>query len=312
MPSIAMSPLAPVLGRRVPLRGPARLLYRSYARTRHLPGSPARLLATTAGDEFNVNLSSFLEWHLWAFGSFEGHFPELLRRLVRPGDRCVDVGANIGVHTVRMAKLASRAGEVIAIEADSGLAERARRNIELNGLTNVRLINAAASDRPGDTVLYRPGDSDTNRARASLQPHPYLTGTAVAVPVITVDEACGSGAGGNGGTSRGRVAVIKIDVEGHEAAVVRGAAGVIGRDAPAVIFEYAPDLLADSSFTPFGWLAGRGYEMYNIRPLRHGLTGRVRLALERLPERPATGGDILAVSTAAAASVRSLSIAGRP
>ena len=300
MPSIAMSPLAPVLGRRVPLRGPARLLYRSYARTRHQPGRPVSRLATGDGDVFDIDLSSLLEWHLWAFGSYESHFAELLRRLVRPGDRCVDVGANVGVHAIRLGKLTGPAGEVIAIEPDPSAVERARRNVALNGLGNVRVMHAAASDMPGQTVLYRPGDSDTNRARASLLPHRYLTGTAVAVPVTTVDEACGSGAGGSGGTSRGRVAVIKIDVEGHEAAVVRGAAGVIGRDAPAVIFEYAPDLLADSSLTPFEWLAGRGYEMYRIRPLRHGLTGRVRLALERLPERPATGGDILAVAPAMA------------
>jgi FkbM family methyltransferase len=312
MPSLAMSPLAPVLGQRVPLRGPARLLYRSYARTRHQPGRPATRLATAAGDVFDADLSSLLEWQLWAFGSYESHFPELLRRLVRPGDRCVDVGANVGVHAIRLGKLTGPAGEVIAIEPDPGVAQRARRNIALNGLGNVRVVNAAASDRPGQTVLYRPGDRDTNRARASLLPHPYLTGPARAVPVITVDDACDSAVPGAAGASRGRVALIKIDVEGHEAAVVRGAARVIGRDAPAIIFEYAPDLLADDDLTPYRWLAGRGYQMYRIRAVRHGLTGRVRLALERLAGRPAAGGNILAVTAVAAASLRPLPVAGRP
>jgi FkbM family methyltransferase len=290
-----LNPLAPVLGQRVPVRGPARLLFNSYARTRHHPGRPARHLATASGDEFNVDLSSYLEWHLWAFGSYEGHFQELFRQLVRPGDRCVDVGANIGVHTIRMAKLASRTGEVIAIEPDPGVAERARRNIELNGLTNVRVVNAAASDRPGETVLYRPDDSDTNRARASLHNHSHLTGTIVTVPVVTLDETCDDGSFGNGASGR-HVALIKVDVEGHEAAVVRGAARVIGRDAPAVIFEYAPQLLDDADDTPFRSLAERGYEMHLIRAARHGITGRARLVLERLLELPEVGGDILAVT----------------
>ena len=57
----------------------------------------------------------------------------------------------------------------------------------------------------------------------------------------------------------GRVALIKIDVEGLEAAVVRGAAGVIDRDAPAVIFEYAPQLLDDADGRRrSAWLAERG------------------------------------------------------
>jgi len=279
-----MSPLAPVLGQRVPLRGPARLLFSSYLRIRYQPGRSVSRLATVTGDQFDVDLSSFLEWQLWAFGSYERHFAELFGRLVRPGDRCVDVGANIGVHTVRLARLVGPGGSVIAIEPDPDVAGRARRNIALNGLGNARVINAAASDQAGETWLYRPDSADTNRARASLLRHPYLTGTAVTVPVVTVDAACD-----------GPVALIKIDVEGHEAAVVRGAAAVIARDQPAVIFEYAPQLLDDASQTPFNWLAERGYEMFRACCARHSLTGRGRLVLEPLPALPATGGDIVAV-----------------
>lgn len=289
--SVALSPLAPVLGQRVPLRGPARLLYRSYARSPRKPGKFVGHLTTATGDVFDVDLSSVLEWHLWAFGTYEAHFPELLRRLVTPGDRCVDVGANVGLHTVRMAKLAGPHGAVIAIEADPGLAERARSNVALNDLVNVRVINAAAGDRPGETVLYRPDDSDANRARASVLRHPYLTGTSVTVPVLTVDEACA-------GAARPPVALIKIDVEGHEAAVVRGAAEVIERDAPAIIFEYDPELLNDPGDTPFGSLAERGYALYRVRFSRHSMTGRGRLVLEPLPGLPAEGGNILAVRAA--------------
>ena len=106
MPSLAMSPLAPVLGQRIPLRGPARLLFSSYSRTRHRPGKSVEKLKTVTGDVFDVDLSSFLEWQLWAFGGYERHFAPLFSRLVGPGDQCIDVGANVGVHTVRLAKLA--------------------------------------------------------------------------------------------------------------------------------------------------------------------------------------------------------------
>ena len=96
----------------------------------------------------------------------------------QPGDRCVDVGANVGVHTVRLARLVGPDGEVIAIEPDPDVVRRTQRNVALNGLANVRVISAAASDRAGEMRLYRPSPRDTNRARASLLHHPYLTGEA--------------------------------------------------------------------------------------------------------------------------------------
>ena len=286
MPSLAKSPFAPVLGQRVPLRGPARLLHRSYARTRYQPRKSVVRVTTGAGDVFDADLSSKLEWQLWTFGSWEPHFGELFGHLLRAGDRCVDIGANVGAHTVRMGRLVGPDGAVIAIEADPDVAQRAERNIGLNGLGNVTVINAAASERSGKMRLYRPAPNDTNRGRSSLHGHAYLTGPAITVPVLTVDEACGGAP----------VALIKIDVEGHEAAVVRGAAGTIAAHAPAVIFEYAPELLDDPvAQSPFGWLAERGYVMFRIRAARHGITGRTRLALDRMTRLAPTGHDLLAI-----------------
>jgi FkbM family methyltransferase len=291
MPNLAKSPLAPVLGRHVPLRGPARLLFNSYARTRYQPQQAATRVTTSAGDVFDADLSSTLEWQLWAFGRYEPHFATLFRLLVGPGDRCVDVGANVGVHTVRLARLAGRDGEVIAVEPNPEVMARARRNVTLNSLANVRFVNAAASDRPGELRLYCPDRSDTNRARASVLQHPYLTGDEITVPVVTVDELCAGS----------RVALIKIDVEGHEDAVVRGAARVIERDRPAVVFEYAPELIGDAARSPQAWLAERGYVLFGVDAARQPVSGRVRLTLNRVRERSPECGNFLAVTPATAA-----------
>jgi FkbM family methyltransferase len=296
MPSLAKSPFAPVLGRRVPLRGPARLLFSSFSRTRYKPGAHVVRLTTAAGDVFDADLSSTLEWQLWAFGSYEAHLAELFGYLIRPGDRCVDVGANVGVHAVRLARLTGQHGEVIAIEPDPDVVRRTQRNIALNGLANVRVISAAASDRPGAMQLYRPGSRDTNRARASLHRHPYLTGVTTAVPVVTVDDICAGAP----------VSLIKIDVEGHEAAVLRGAAGTIARHAPSLVFEYAPELLGDAAAPPFGWLGERGYALFRIHAARHRVTGRLRLALDRVQGPPREGGNFLAVCGTIAASAYAL------
>jgi FkbM family methyltransferase len=296
MLSIAKSPLAPVLGQRVPLRGPARMLFSSYARTRYRPQECVTRVTTVAGDTFDADLSSALEWQLWAFGGYRKHVAELFGYLVRPGDRCIDVGANIGVHTVRLARLVGDDGEVIAIEPDPDAVARINRNIALNGLTNVRVIGAAASERAGEMRLYRPNPRDTNRARASLIHHPYLTGVKTTVPVVTVDDVCAGQP----------VALIKIDVGGHETAVIRGAANTIATNAPSVIFEYAPKPLEDVALPPFGWLPESGYAVFRIHGARHVITGRARLALDRVRERSPAGGNFLAVCGATAASISSL------
>ena len=295
MSRLAFSPMAPVLGQRVPVRGPARMLFRSYAKADRRPGDAAMRLLTTADDLFEADLASFLEWQLWVFGCYEAHFAELFRYLVRPGDRCLDVGANVGVHTIRLAKLAGPGGAVIAIEPDPELARRARGNVELNELTNIRVIQAAAADHRATALLYRPGTADANRARASLLHHAYLTGQTEEVPTVVIDELCPD-----------PVALIKIDVEGAEAAVVAGAAATITRDRPAVIFEYAPEALGREVSSPFGWLAEQGYEMLLIRCQRNKITGRGRLILDRLAGLPAADGDILAVPPASASRVSSL------
>jgi hypothetical protein len=115
------------------------------------------------------------------------------------------------------------------------------------------------------------------------------------VPVVTVDEV-----------SDGPVTLIKIDVEGHEAAVVRGAAKIIERDVPTVLFEYAPQLLDDASRTPFGWLKEQGYEMFRADCARNRVTGRGRLVLEPVSRPPAVRTDILALPSSRRPQLRGL------
>jgi FkbM family methyltransferase len=286
MAVLAQSSIAPILGQRLPVRGPARVLYRSYSKAEFCEDSPAKLLTTKHDDRFRAELSSFLEWQLWAFGAYEEHLAKLFRHLTCPADRCIDVGANIGVHTIRLAKLVGPSGSVIALEPDGQIARRLRANIALNDLSNVQVHEAAASDKAGDgVVLHRPDPQDSNKGRASLLPHSYLTGSKNSVSTTTIDDV-----------ADGPVALIKIDVEGFEGAVVAGAARTIETSEPSIIFEYAPAMLTDSFQSPFKYLALKGYYLYRISQLRQRFTGRGTLVLERLMTPPPTDANILAIS----------------
>lgn len=296
MPSLATSAVAPILGRRIPIPGLPRLLYRSYAKASGQPGETVRHLTSALGDVFDVDLSSFLEWQLWAFGSYEDHLAELFRYLVRPADRCIDVGANIGIHTIRLAKLAGTGGEVIAIEADEQLALRNSSNTSLNGLENVSIIRAAAAEIGGESrVLYRPATQDPNKGRASLTHHAYLTGSQQLVSTVRLDDV-----------NNDPVTLIKIDVEGHEAAVIAGAEKTIEAYSPSIIFEYDPELINDIRPNHFQRLRDHEYSLFQFGRSRIRFSGKGCLDLRLLSALPDGHADVLAIANAQIGKVQSL------
>lgn len=254
---LATSPIAPLLGQHLPASAHAHLLNRSYLRMQRSAGRAEGVLTTRAGDLFRADLASFQEWNRWVYGTLEDQTAQLFSRLVLPGGRCVVVGAGIGLHAIRLAKVTGPAGEVIAIEPDPELARRAARNIALNDLANARIIQA-----PAETTA--------------------------------IDVTC-----------LGPVRLIEVDAREHLAAVVDGAAATIEQDQPAIVFDYAPDLLGDSQRL-FGRLAERGYLLYRVRSRPSRLTGRGALRLDPLYAHPETGGRLLAVSEGDAPRIISL------
>jgi len=136
------------------------------------------------------------------------------------GDVVVDVGAHIGRYTIISSKLAGPNGTVIAIEADPDNFDLLNENIALNGLSNVLPINCAAYSKQIEITLYRQSSSSvyssviTTRAPEN---HNY-----VKVPARTLDEILHL----NGIR---KVNWIKIDVEGAEFEVLKGAAQLLSK-----------------------------------------------------------------------------------
>lgn len=128
--------------------------------------------------------------------------PEMLvwRRRLSPGDLFVDVGANIGLYTVFAADLGA---EVVAVEPDPVNAGRIRENLAVNGLDAV-VVEKAMDSKPGTVVMT----ADLNE-RNHLLPDGADGRT---VEATTLDALLG-----------GRTAMVKIDVEGAEEAVLQGA-----------------------------------------------------------------------------------------
>ncbi|GGW41735.1 FkbM family methyltransferase [Streptomyces griseoloalbus] len=147
--------------------------------------------------------------------------PELARlsELCPPGcGTAVDVGGWYGPWTRR---LAGHARQVVTLEPVPHLA----RLITASAPPNVRVIRAAASDRPGTARLWLPPGDGGDRGVSSLVRRD-IHGHALDVTCVTLD-----------GLGLRDVGFIKIDVDGSESAVLRGAAGVLTRDRPALFVE---------------------------------------------------------------------------
>ncbi len=171
---------------------------------------------------------------------------------IRPGETAVDVGANKGSFLPSLSRAAG-SGRVVAFEPQPALAEYLRRACRAARLTNVVVEAAGVSDRAGSLTLHVPGTGAPSPG-ASFEPRvaALSPGRDLPVPVVTLDEYFRSEAP--------RIAAIKVDVEGHELAVLRGAQAVLDRHAPLVVFECeARHAGEDGVLATLRFFAERGY-----------------------------------------------------
>jgi FkbM family methyltransferase len=159
---------------------------------------------------------------------------DLLRQLVRPGSRVLDLGAHIGTFTLAAAALGC---EVVAIEPAPRNAELLRASIAENGFHRVRVIEAAVSDRAGMVSFcpYGPfGHVFT----------PVTSFPSIEVPAVRVDDLLAQ-------LGWDRVDFIKMDVEGSELAALAGMPALLSRpDAPVILYESNPHTLGFYGQTP--------------------------------------------------------------
>ncbi len=171
-------------------------------------------------------------------GFYEPTLLEDIRARVHRGELCVDVGAHLGNHTVFLAKVCG--ARVLAFEPQPDMFDALRRNVELNGLEElVTTYNVALGERPGHGTLRHALPDNTGSAKLELEDDG-------SVRVSTLDEHVGDL----------RVSLMKIDVEGFELEVLKGAERVIARDNPIIYAEAADDQSRESLEA---FLSPRGY-----------------------------------------------------
>lgn len=219
----------------------AGVLYHVVRMGRRLLGrSTDSVVCTRDGLVWALNLSEGIQFSIYLFGAFERETARALARLLPVGGVAVDVGANIGAQTLPMARHVGANGRVIAIEPTVSAVERLRRNLDLNpGLAPVVTVRAAALVAPGERVCgeyYSSWPLAEAERRHTI--HRGVPNSAAGSVGLTLDELVAR-------ESLSRLDVVKIDVDGREVRVLRGASATLATLRPSLILELAPYALVE-------------------------------------------------------------------
>lgn len=206
---------------------------------------PSRRRVARGGISYELDIADFLDWHIY-FGLVEGP-KEKLYSLSRPGDTVIDVGANIGETAMSLAARVGADGRVIAFEPDPAMNEKCLTNFRLNSFPNLELERLALADSEAEHRLACV--SERNPAGNRIQPPGAVAEeNSVAVKAVRLDDYL---------TAKGisRVSLIKIDVEGFEHNVLRGAKETILRSQPKLFIELNDQNLREQGTSPGALLA---------------------------------------------------------
>jgi FkbM family methyltransferase len=208
-------------------------------------------------------------------GQYESAEAGFARRQLRPGDVAVDVGAHVGFFTVQMAAAVGPSGCVYAFEPFGPNADLLERSVEENHFTDrVSFRRAAVGDSSGEATLTFPSETLNSGGAYLLRPGTApLTGNLRAtVPLVALDDV----------VRKRPVRLIKIDAEGAEPQVLRGARRLLHEDRPVILSELHPvQLDRASGLTVEAFLRDVNEIGYRAHYFEHGRPGA---AIERAPQ----------------------------
>jgi FkbM family methyltransferase len=213
-----------------------------------------RLIEAKRGVFLALRSDSGVAEELASTGLWEEGQAQLFARLARPGETVLDVGANIGCHTVALSQIVGEAGKVLAFEPQMAMFNLLNANIVLNHCRNVLPFRLAAGSGAAKARMG-PVSYDDFLPFGSLGLQNQPGGAGESVDVVRLDDLLPTLELG-----AAPVSLIKIDVQAHELFVLKGAEALLRRERPSISFEAAPF-----------WMRKAGYDWREILELLRGL-----------------------------------------
>lgn len=242
----------------------ARLIYHVVHAVRSLLGRTDRTIAVRDGITYDLDLSQGIDFAIYLGNIYERQTRGALRRLVSPGSLVLDIGANIGAHTLPLARQVGPEGRILAFEPTDFAFRKLSRNLELNPelasrvTTNHCFLTATDDDRV-PTAIYSSWPLEQQPGlHAKHLGREMRTEAARARSIDSVLAELG-----------GRVVqFVKLDVDGFECDVLRGARNMLSTMRPVFVMEIAPYVLVERGASLeelLSFFIPNGYKLYDER-----------------------------------------------
>jgi FkbM family methyltransferase len=204
-----------------------------------------------------LNPTEHIQQQLFWYGSYEKELGNILKKIIKPQDIFLDIGANIGYFSLLVANNVPTA-KIFSFEPMKELFEKLEKNVLINGFKNIKAINIAIGNVNEDRELFLSGTD--NLGMSSFKQPENFSGQKEKVKVVTIDEWFKT-------SGLSRIDIIKIDVEGYELSALKGMKEVLQNFKPLVIVEINPATLTLFDLIPpdiYNYLNQLNFEGYII------------------------------------------------
>jgi FkbM family methyltransferase len=241
----------------------ARVAYKIIHAARAAIGRSDRCIARRNGIAFDLDLSEGIDLAIY-LGVFEPGTRNALKKLVQPSSVVLDIGANIGVHTLLLADAVGPSGRVLSFEPTDFAIRKLRRNLDLNP-------DLAARVTPFHCFLARQDEAEVPASIYSSWPltdaenlHEKHLGQAMPTEAARARSIDGVLAELGNPT----VQLVKIDVDGFESEVLRGATALLRGSRPVFMMELSPYVLIERGSSVaelLSFFIPNGYQFFHER-----------------------------------------------
>jgi FkbM family methyltransferase len=212
---------------------------------------------TRSGIRMSLHPHEFIQNRILFFGVWEPNVTAAFDSLIQPGDVVIDVGANVGYYTLLSCKKAGPSGHVYAVEPNPAVRSVLNRHLEMNGFRNFTIVPDAAWDSSSVGTLHLDRDDCGGSSLRTLEGE----GDTQTVRLVRMDDVIRE-------EHRGRVGLIKVDIEGAEAHALRGLSTTLSSNPRVrVIVEVNGPMLAGLGSSVeglFAFMENLGFKPYLI------------------------------------------------
>lgn len=211
------------------------------------------VISNIDGINYELNLNEMIDSAIFFSGCFDRNTTNAINRLCKEEMIVLDIGANVGAYTLRIAKIIGKMGRVIAFEPMAWAFLKLKRNMELNNFQNITLEKLALTNETKNEIngfksswLLSGGSCDISQKKELIQ-------------FMKLDNYL---------SKKGikEVDFIKLDVDGYEFKVLQGAINTLKKDKPIIILElgiYTLDRVDDKIEDMISFLSYLGYKFYS-------------------------------------------------